>query len=94
MPFGFDPNDTQRILNTVEDNPYIRSFIEVMLICTKNGDLVLISFTWVSSEYTIDKVLECQKESTLKYGTGGLRYQCEVAGKKFYLYYTGDPQCL
>lgn len=93
MPFGYDPNDSDRIFNKVEENPYMRVYLEVDVIYKKTGQMIPIFFTWGGKQYKIDKLLECQKGQSLKFGIGGLRYRCQAGGKNFYLFYTGDSQC-
>lgn len=91
MLFGYDPNDTERIFNKVQEEPYNKEILEVTALYKKDGQLVPLSFMWKEKEYKIEKVLECQKGQSLKFGQTGLRYRCLCASKKFYLHYTGDP---
>ena len=62
-------------------------FVDVVATFTKDGVLTPMSFMWEDGRnYTIDKVVDWKKASSLKVGGHGIRYDCRVRGKLVMLF--------
>ena len=83
-------------IKTINNNNHkftIRIPIRMFQLTETDGTAWPISFDWENSdgkkvEVAIDRVFSVTKEAELKSGAVGDRYDCEIEGKREYLYYT------
>ena len=71
----------------------IRIPLKMIQLTEQDGKVWPIAFDWhdidgVSIEVNIDRVISVTPSSELKSGTVGDRYECEIEGRREYLYYT------
>jgi len=71
----------------------IRVPLKMLQLTGPDGSVRPISFDWEDEEggkieVTIDRIISITPASELKSGTVGDRYECEIKGRREYIYYT------
>ncbi|MCX7711542.1 MAG: hypothetical protein N2484_17010 [Clostridia bacterium] len=89
MPFGFERREFEKNMSEFADDT-TRQYLEVTAMTLTDGRIIPLSFIWEDREIKINKVLECRQGKSLKHGAQGLRYQCRVGTKSFYLYFENN----
>ncbi len=62
-------------------------YVSVIAKFDKEGNRLPIVIYWEDGrKYKVDKVLEIKNAASLKAGGAGIRYLCEIAGKRSYIF--------
>ncbi|TYQ16535.1 UNVERIFIED_CONTAM: hypothetical protein Cloal_3082 [Acetivibrio alkalicellulosi] len=68
-----------------------KTFIDVIVKYTKEGNKIPLEIIWTDSrKFSIDKITDIKKASSLKSGGKGIRFTCKIMGKKVYLFLDDD----
>ena len=63
-------------------------YVEVTAKFDTEGNITPLSVTWEDGTvYTIDKVVDKRRATSLKAGGIGMRYTCRILGQESYLFY-------
>ena len=73
------------------DNPG-KVYVGVELSVDPEGGMLPRAILWEDGRrYAIGRILDVRRAVSLKAGGSGLRYNCEIGGRRTYLYYE-DPR--
>ena len=68
----------------------MRKDISVIAIMNDSGQVVPLSIIWNDGrKFDIDRVYDIRKKASTKGGGMGLRYTCEISGKRKFLWLDG-----
>ena len=69
---------------------YQKEYVDVLTRFGRNGVILPLCVYWIDgTEYPIDRVLDIRRASALRCGGFGVRYTCEIRGKRTYLFLEG-----
>ena len=69
----------------------IKTYVQVTARFDEDGELTPLSVTWADGRvFSIDRVLDRRRAASLKVGGTGMRYLCEINGRRTFLYFE-DP---
>lgn len=65
----------------------MKQYVSVTAIFDEDGNLLPINIVWEDGrKFPIDKVTDVRYAASLKAGGAGIRYTCQIGGKKRYLF--------
>ena len=66
---------------------YRKEYIDVLTRFGKDGTILPICVYWPDGTgYTIERILDIRRASSLKTGDSGIRYTCMIKGQQTYIY--------
>ena len=69
---------------------YEKEYVDVLTRFDKSGKILPLCVYWIDgTEYPIDRILDVRRASSLRAGGYGIRYECEIRGKRTFLFLEG-----